>query len=84
MCVYDLEILCDYFSDSFMSTLVTAVLTHHLAWVPTVTPAGGTPSKTYLHNHSAKWVCVNYLFSFLGYYVMLKIFFIFVIANKLS
>ncbi|KAK3091005.1 hypothetical protein FSP39_016401 [Pinctada imbricata] len=40
----------------FMSTLITAVLTHHLAWVPTVTPAGGTPSKTYLTNHSAKWV----------------------------
>lgn len=43
-------------NEFFMSTLVTAVLTHHLAWVPTVTPAGGTPSKTYLHNHSAKWV----------------------------
>ncbi|XP_061192634.1 folliculin-interacting protein 1-like [Saccostrea echinata] len=43
-------------NEFFMSTLVTAVLTHHLAWVPTVTPAGGTPSKTYLHNHSAKWL----------------------------
>ncbi|XP_063443784.1 folliculin-interacting protein 2-like isoform X2 [Mytilus trossulus] len=40
----------------FISTLVTAVLTHHLAWVATVTPAGATTSKTYLHNHSAKWV----------------------------
>ncbi|XP_064612338.1 folliculin-interacting protein 2-like isoform X2 [Liolophura sinensis] len=40
----------------FVSTLVTAVLTHHLAWVPTVTPAGGTPSKTYLDKHSAKWL----------------------------
>ncbi|KAK3595116.1 hypothetical protein CHS0354_002368 [Potamilus streckersoni] len=40
----------------FISTVVTAVLTHHLAWVPTVTPAGGTPSNTYLDKHSAKWV----------------------------
>jgi len=39
-----------------MSTLVTAVLTHHLAWVPTVMPAGGSPSGTYLEKHSAKWV----------------------------
>lgn len=40
----------------FMSTLVTAVLTHHLAWVPTVTPAGGTSIRTYLHNHTPNWV----------------------------
>ncbi|XP_053385365.1 folliculin-interacting protein 2-like isoform X2 [Mercenaria mercenaria] len=40
----------------FMSTLITAVLTHHLAWVPTVMPAGGSPSATYLDKHSAKWV----------------------------
>lgn len=39
-----------------MSTLVTAVLTHHLAWIPTVVPAGGSPSATYLDKHSAKWV----------------------------
>lgn len=44
---------CHY---SFMSTLITAVLTHHLAWVPTVTPTGVTPSRTYLDKHSAKWV----------------------------
>lgn len=43
-------------SNFFMSTVITAVLTHHLAWVPTVTPAGGTPSDTYLDKHSAKWV----------------------------
>ncbi|KAL4240663.1 Folliculin-interacting protein 1 [Mactra antiquata] len=40
----------------FMSTLVTTVLTHHLAWIPTVVPAGGSPSATYLEKHSAKWV----------------------------
>ncbi|XP_060592263.1 folliculin-interacting protein 2-like isoform X2 [Ruditapes philippinarum] len=40
----------------FMSTLLTAVLSHHLAWVPTVMPAGGSPSATYLDKHSAKWV----------------------------
>ncbi|XP_035671144.1 folliculin-interacting protein 2-like isoform X2 [Branchiostoma floridae] len=39
----------------FLSTLLTAVLTHHLAWVPTVTPAGATPpSRTYLDKHSSK------------------------------
>ncbi|XP_052772268.1 folliculin-interacting protein 1-like isoform X2 [Mya arenaria] len=43
-------------SNFFMSSLLTAVLTHHLAWVPTVMPAGGTPTGTYLGKHSAKWV----------------------------
>ncbi|CAL1529000.1 unnamed protein product [Lymnaea stagnalis] len=40
----------------FVSTLLSAVLTQHLAWVATVTPAGGTPSPTYLDKHTAKWV----------------------------
>ncbi|KAK6169131.1 hypothetical protein SNE40_020241 [Patella caerulea] len=40
----------------FISTLISAVLTHHLAWVPTVTPAGGTLSTTYEEKHSAKWI----------------------------
>ncbi|ESO84757.1 hypothetical protein LOTGIDRAFT_236112 [Lottia gigantea] len=40
----------------FVSTLISAVLTHHLAWVPTVTPAGGTLSSTYEEKHSAKWL----------------------------
>ncbi|XP_064621785.1 folliculin-interacting protein 1-like isoform X2 [Lineus longissimus] len=40
----------------FISTLVTAVLTYHLAWIPTVTPAGAIPSRTYLDKHSAKWL----------------------------
>lgn len=48
--------VCLTFLCSFMSTLITAVLTHHLAWVPTVMPAGGSPSATYLDKHSAKWV----------------------------
>ncbi|KAL8567596.1 hypothetical protein ACOMHN_054409 [Nucella lapillus] len=39
----------------FVSTLLSAVLTYHLAWVATVTPGDGTPSKTYLDKHSAKW-----------------------------
>jgi hypothetical protein len=45
-----------YLPFSFISTLVTAVLTYHLAWIPTVTPAGAIPSRTYLDKHSAKWV----------------------------
>ncbi|KAK7464612.1 hypothetical protein BaRGS_00037851 [Batillaria attramentaria] len=40
----------------FVSTLLSAVLTYHLAWVATVTPGDGTPSKTYLDKHSAKWI----------------------------
>ena len=51
---------------SFVSTLLSAVLTQHLAWVATVTPAGGTPSKTYLDKHSAKWVCYFNNFSLSG------------------
>ncbi|KAH9498870.1 Folliculin-interacting protein 1 [Bulinus truncatus] len=40
----------------FVSTLLSAVLTQHLAWVATVTPADGIPSHTYLDKHTAKWV----------------------------
>lgn len=40
----------------FLSTLLSAVLTYHLAWVATVTPGDGAPSKTYLDKHSAKWI----------------------------
>ena len=47
---------------SFLSTLISAVLTHHLAWVATVTPAGGITSRTYLDKHSAKWVSI-YVFT---------------------
>ena len=45
------------FSFSFLTSLLTAVLSYHLAWVPTVTPAGASPSHTYLDKHTAKWVC---------------------------
>ncbi|XP_048590389.1 folliculin-interacting protein 1 [Nematostella vectensis] len=38
----------------FLASLLTAVLTHHLAWVPTVMPAGAAPSRTYLDKHSSK------------------------------
>ncbi|KAJ8022606.1 Folliculin-interacting protein 1 [Holothuria leucospilota] len=37
----------------FMARLLTAVLTHHLAWVPTVMPSGSTPSRAYLDKHSS-------------------------------
>ncbi|XP_074647410.1 folliculin-interacting protein 1-like isoform X2 [Tubulanus polymorphus] len=48
---------CDTKSTNFfISTLITTVLTYHLAWVPTVTPAGAIPSRTYLDKHSAKWL----------------------------
>ena len=39
-----------------LSKLLTAVLTHHLAWIPTVVPAGETQTGAYLQKHSAKWV----------------------------
>nr|XP_002740758.1 PREDICTED: folliculin-interacting protein 2-like [Saccoglossus kowalevskii] len=35
----------------FISRLLTAVLTHHLGWVPTVIPSGASPSQTYLAKH---------------------------------
>lgn len=34
------------FSSRFLSALLTAVLTHHLAWVPTVMPSSLPPIKT--------------------------------------
>eukprot|EP00057_Strongylocentrotus_purpuratus_P019497 XP_011673971.1 PREDICTED: folliculin-interacting protein 2 [Strongylocentrotus purpuratus] len=37
----------------FMSRLMTGVLMHHLAWVPTVMPAGATPSRAFLDKHSS-------------------------------
>lgn len=40
----------------FISTLLTAVLTHHLAWVPTVTPSGILPSQSFHEKHRAKWL----------------------------
>ena len=40
----------------FMSALLTGVLSHHLAWVATVTPTGTALSGNYLAKHSATWV----------------------------
>ncbi|BFZ17612.1 hypothetical protein BsWGS_20651 [Bradybaena similaris] len=40
----------------FVSSLLSAVLSHHLAWVATVTPANAIQSSTYLDKHTAKWV----------------------------
>lgn len=37
----------------FMSRLMTGVLMHHLAWVPTVMPAGATPSRAFHDKHSS-------------------------------
>ncbi|KPP72389.1 folliculin-interacting protein 1-like [Scleropages formosus] len=37
-------------------TLLTAVLTNHLAWVPTVMPNGQPPIKIFLEKHSSKSV----------------------------
>jgi len=41
---------------SFLSCLITGVLTHHLSWASTVAPVGDTPASTYLDKHMAKWV----------------------------
>uniref|UniRef100_T1J365 UDENN FNIP1/2-type domain-containing protein n=1 Tax=Strigamia maritima TaxID=126957 RepID=T1J365_STRMM len=43
-------------SKFFVSTLLTAILTHHLAWVPTVMPSGINPNHSYHEKHSAKWL----------------------------
>ena len=45
-----------HFIFSFMSRLMTGVLMHHLAWVPTVMPAGATPSRAFLDKHSSTTV----------------------------
>jgi len=37
----------------FLSTMLTAVLTHHLAWVPTVMPSGSAPKRAYLDKNSS-------------------------------
>lgn len=40
----------------FLPALLTAVLTNHLAWVPTVMPNGQPPIKIFLEKHSSKSV----------------------------
>lgn len=40
----------------FLPALLTAILTNHLAWVPTVMPNGQPPIKIFLEKHSSKSV----------------------------
>ncbi|XP_062867486.1 folliculin-interacting protein 1 isoform X2 [Trichomycterus rosablanca] len=42
--------------NQFFPALLTAVLTNHLAWVPTVMPNGQPPIKIFLEKHSSKSV----------------------------
>ncbi|XP_036380038.1 folliculin-interacting protein 1 isoform X1 [Megalops cyprinoides] len=42
--------------NQFLPALLTAVLTHHLAWVPTVMPNGQPPIKIFLEKHSSQSV----------------------------
>lgn len=42
--------------NQFLPALLTAVLTNHLAWVPTVMPNGQPPIKIFLEKHSSKSV----------------------------
>ncbi|XP_017275422.1 folliculin-interacting protein 1 isoform X2 [Kryptolebias marmoratus] len=42
--------------NQFLPALLTAVLTNHLAWVPTVMPNGQPPIKIFLEKHSSQTV----------------------------
>ncbi|KAG1714296.1 Folliculin-interacting protein 2 [Nymphon striatum] len=42
----------------FISSLLTAVLTHHLSWVPTITPSGVPNRHSYHQKQTAKWLDV--------------------------
>ncbi|XP_043559356.1 folliculin-interacting protein 1 isoform X2 [Chiloscyllium plagiosum] len=42
--------------NQFLPALITAVLTNHLAWVPTVMPNGQPPIKIFLEKHSSRSV----------------------------
>ncbi|KAM5172143.1 folliculin-interacting protein 1 isoform 1-T1 [Mantella aurantiaca] len=49
--------LMEYASkNQFLPALLTAVLTNHLAWVPTVMPNGQPPIKIFLEKHSSQSV----------------------------
>lgn len=49
--------LMEYTSkNQFLPALLTAVLTNHLAWVPTVMPNGQPPIKIFLEKHSSQSV----------------------------
>uniref|UniRef100_A0A8C5NB00 Folliculin-interacting protein 1-like n=1 Tax=Gouania willdenowi TaxID=441366 RepID=A0A8C5NB00_GOUWI len=44
------------FKNQFLPALLTAILTNHLAWVPTVMPNGQPPIKIFLEKHSSQSV----------------------------
>ena len=45
---------------SFLSSLLTAVMTYHVAWVTTVTPSSDVARRAYLDKHSSESVsCVD-------------------------
>ncbi|XP_048093397.1 folliculin-interacting protein 1 isoform X2 [Alosa alosa] len=53
----ELAILMEQASkNQFLPALITAVLTNHLAWVPTVMPNGQPPIKIFLEKHSSQSV----------------------------
>ncbi|XP_048851031.1 folliculin-interacting protein 1 isoform X5 [Brienomyrus brachyistius] len=53
----ELSILMEQASkNQFLPALLTAVLTNHLAWVPTVMPNGQPPIKIFLEKHSSQSV----------------------------
>lgn len=53
----DLSFLMEQASkNQFLPALLTAVLTNHLAWVPTVMPNGQPPIKIFLEKHSSQSV----------------------------
>lgn len=52
---FDADQLCVSVS-RFLPALLTAVLTNHLAWVPTVMPNGQPPIKIFLEKHSSQSV----------------------------
>ena len=47
---------------SFLSILLTAVLTHHPSWVATVMPSGNVAKRSYLDKHTSNTVrfCLYY------------------------
>ncbi|XP_023659263.1 folliculin-interacting protein 1 isoform X2 [Paramormyrops kingsleyae] len=53
----ELSILMEQASkNQFLPALLTAILTNHLAWVPTVMPNGQPPIKIFLEKHSSQSV----------------------------
>ncbi|XP_067848747.1 folliculin-interacting protein 2-like isoform X2 [Heptranchias perlo] len=53
--VRDLTLLIEHMSkNQFLSALLTAVLTYHLAWVPTVMPNDHPPIKAFYEKHASQ------------------------------